>query len=83
MMRGSRLSLFVALGLAAGCASQSGSGTLAGLGAVSPDIEDVRVEDGMEQAILGYRSFLEETGESALTPEAMRRLADDYLNGLQ
>jgi TolA-binding protein len=50
--------------------------TLGELHAIEADVTEVRVEDGLEQAMRGYRSFLEETPESALTPEAMRRLAD-------
>lgn len=61
---------------AAGCASQPSGDTLAGLETVAPDMDDVRVEDGLQKAILGYSSFLEETEDSPLTPEAMRRLAD-------
>jgi tetratricopeptide (TPR) repeat protein len=36
----------------------------------------VTVEQGLDQAMEGYRRFLEETPETAMTPEAMRRLAD-------
>jgi tetratricopeptide (TPR) repeat protein len=36
----------------------------------------VQIEQGLDQAMQGYRRFLEETPETALTPEAMRRLAD-------
>ena len=32
--------------------------------------------EGLEQAMQGYRRFLDETPETELTPEAMRRLAD-------
>ena len=51
-------------------------GTLAELRNVQPDVQDVKVEQGLEQAMLNYRRFLEETPETAMTPEAMRRLAD-------
>ena len=37
---------------------------------------EVHVENGLEQAMQGYREFLQEAPVSALTPEAMRRLAD-------
>jgi tetratricopeptide (TPR) repeat protein len=40
------------------------------------DVTDVRIEDGLEQAMMGYQRFLAEAPKSALTPEAMRRLAD-------
>ncbi len=62
--------------LSAGCAGGPGRDTLAELRQVEPDVREVRVEDGLERAMAGYQSFLEETPESSLTPEAIRRLAD-------
>lgn len=50
--------------------------TLASLHRVRPDTTDVRVDNGLEKAVEGYRQFLRETPASELTPEAMRRLAD-------
>ncbi len=38
--------------------------------------EKIEGEDGLEKAMEGYRRFLEETPDSALKPEAIRRLAD-------
>ena len=40
------------------------------------DLDEVYLDDGLELAAQSYRSYLEETAESAMTPEAMRRLAD-------
>jgi tetratricopeptide (TPR) repeat protein len=60
----------------AGCASAPPERTLAGLRGVEPDTQDIPVEQGLERAMDSYRRFLEETPESELTPEAMRRLAD-------
>src|SRR5467141_1884995 len=51
-------------------------GTLATLRNVRPDVQDVKVEQGLDQAMQQYRRFLEEAPETAMTPEAMRRLAD-------
>ena len=64
-------------GLAA-CASTTTdqSGTLSELDSVAADVEDIHVADGLERAAESYRRYLEETSESARTPEAMRRLAD-------
>ena len=64
-------------GLAA-CASTTidQSGTLSELVSVPADVEDIEVADGLERAAESYRRYLEETTESARTPEAMRRLAD-------
>jgi len=66
----------------AGCAKRTPKppvrtvGTLAELRSVRPDVQEVKVEQGLEQAMEHYRRFLEETPETTLTPEAMRRLAD-------
>ena len=75
-MRIDRVSLLLIPALLAACASDLDRHTLAELQRVEPDTADVAVEDGLDQAIRGYRDFLEETPESALTPDAMRRLAD-------
>ena len=69
------LAAFVSAALA-GCATQQPQGTLAELAAVQPDVEEIYLEDGLERAADSYRRYLEETSESARTPEAMRRLAD-------
>src|SRR5262249_40139334 len=52
------------------------TGTLKELRNVRPDVQDVKVEQGLEQAMQHYRTFLDEAPETAMTPEAMRRLAD-------
>ena len=75
-MRGHTIILSIAsVGLAA-CATTSDQGTLAELDNVQADIEEVYLDDGLERAAQSYRRYLEETAESARTPEAMRRLAD-------
>jgi hypothetical protein len=58
------------------CRASRQAATLAELRNVSPDVQEVKVEQGLDQAMEGYRRFLEETPETAMTPEAMRRLAD-------
>jgi TolA-binding protein len=68
--------LLLAPALAVACASNPNERTLAELEHVKPDVSDVQVENSMDQAMVGYRKFLEEAPESTLTPEAMRRLAD-------
>ena len=76
-MRGSRLALIVAPALVlAACAENPGKGTLGSLRQVPADTAEVRVTDGLDKATQSYRRFLDETPDSALTPEAMRRLAD-------
>src|SRR5215472_2318795 len=78
-----RLAILIAIApvLFAGCAArvtrtEKTAGTLAELRNVRPDEQDVKVEQGLDQAMQQYRRFLAETPESAMTPEAMRRLAD-------
>src|SRR5437016_4256033 len=51
-------------------------GTLAELRNVRPDLQEVKVQQCLDQAMQQYRRFLEEAPETAMTPEAMRRLAD-------
>jgi tetratricopeptide (TPR) repeat protein len=65
----------------AGCAARvtptdKTPGTLAELRSVHPDLQEVKVEQGLDQAMQQYRRFLEETPETTMTPEAIRRLAD-------
>ncbi|MGD8568683.1 MAG: tetratricopeptide repeat protein [Gammaproteobacteria bacterium] len=58
------------------CATDSNQGTIAELDTVSVELKDVDVEGGLDRAMEGYQKFLEQTPESELTPEAIRRLAD-------
>ncbi len=74
-MRHTIPSLALASAWALACASPERH-TLAELQRVAADTENIRVEHGLDQAMEGYRRFLEEDPDSALTPEAMRRLAD-------
>lgn len=60
----------------AACASVSHKGTIAELRRVHVEIKEEKFEGGLEKAMLGYQRFLEKTPDSALTPEAIRRLAD-------
>lgn len=61
---------------AASCASTSDHDTLADLRDISIDVKEEVIEGGFDKAIASYQRFLEETPESAMTPEAIRRLAD-------
>lgn len=58
------------------CALSGDRDTLADLRDVRIEIKEERIDGGIEKAIQSYRRFLEETPESRLTPEALRRLAD-------
>jgi tetratricopeptide (TPR) repeat protein len=72
-----RLALSLApLGLLAACAAPNTSGTLASLETVEFEVVDEKVTDSLVKAMASYEEFLENTPESAMTPEAMRRLAD-------
>jgi tetratricopeptide (TPR) repeat protein len=71
----------LSLAFMVGCAARPSkplpiAGTLAELRNVRPDVQELKVEQGLEQAMQNYRRFLEETPETSMTPEAMRRLAD-------
>ena len=58
------------------CSGNPDRQTLAALREREPDLAEVKIDDGIDQAMAGYRKFLEEAPKSSLTPEAMRRLAD-------
>jgi tetratricopeptide (TPR) repeat protein len=75
-MNGRHLAVAFAPLLAAGCASAPDRGTLAELNAVEADVAEVEVVDSLDLALQSYRRYLDETPTSAMTPEAMRRLAD-------
>jgi len=72
-----RLLPIMSLAALAACSTTvTEEGTLATLQAVEPDLNEVHLEDSLERAAQSYRQYLQETKESARTPEAMRRLAD-------
>jgi tetratricopeptide (TPR) repeat protein len=66
----------LALVLLSACQSIGGRDTIATLRSRHIEIKEEKIEGGLEKAMEGYRRFLEETPESALKPEAIRRLAD-------
>jgi TolA-binding protein len=74
-MRCTRTAWLLAPTLVVACASPDRY-TLAELRSIEPDMMEVQIEKGLDQAIVGYQNFLEQAPESSLTPEAMRRLAD-------
>lgn len=51
-------------------------GTLADLHNVTPDVQEAETKQSVDQAMEHYRKFLDETPETPMTPEAIRRLAD-------
>ena len=69
-MRRLTLPLMLAPALFVGCASRPDKvelATLAELRDVRPDLEEVTIEAGLDQAMQHYRLFLEETPETAMT----------------
>lgn len=75
-MRPLRMALILSPVLVTGCAPTPDKQTLAELRNVSADTADVHVDQGLDRAMESYRRYLEETPKTAMTPEAMRRLAD-------
>lgn len=60
----------------ASCAANLDNGTIGQLKKVRMELADEKIEGGIEKAMQGYQKFLAETPVSAMTPEAIRRLAD-------
>ncbi|WP_243370430.1 tetratricopeptide repeat protein [Geotalea sp. SG265] len=58
------------------CQTVSSRETIAQLRNVNLEIREEAIEGGLEKAMESYQRFLEDTPESALTPAAIRRLAD-------
>ena len=75
-MNGRRILWVLAPAFAAGCVAAPQRGTIAELASVPADVAEVEVADTLDLATVSYRRYLEETPTNALTPEAMRRLAD-------
>lgn len=75
-MRPLRMALILSPVLVTGCAPAPDKQTLAELRSVAADTADVHVDQGLDRAMESYRRYLEETPKTAMTPEAMRRLAD-------
>jgi tetratricopeptide (TPR) repeat protein len=71
-----RLFILAAPLMLVACSSVSNRGTIAELSHMQIEIKEEKIEDGLEKATLSYERFLEETPDSDLTPEAIRRLAD-------
>jgi tetratricopeptide (TPR) repeat protein len=77
-MRRRTVPLVLAAACLAGCAAHRHpkTETLADLRSVRPDLQEVTVDQGLDQAMQAYRQFLESAPQTEMTPEAMRRLAD-------
>lgn len=75
-MKRIRLLIFAVPALMSACQAGGGRETIAQLRNKKVEIREEAIQGGLEKAMVGYQRFLDETPESALTPEAMRRLAD-------
>ncbi len=58
------------------CVTSSTEGTLASLKDVKFVVKKEKVDGSLEKALQSYQKYLDETPETEMTPEALRRLAD-------
>ena len=75
-MNYSRSFLLTLIVLLASCGTNSNKGAIGQLKDTKIDLADSKIEGGLEKAIQSYQKLLEQTPESSMTPEALRRLAD-------
>lgn len=75
-MNGFRYLLLVTIILLASCASGPNKDSISKLQDMKVDLTDTKIEGGFDKAMQSYQKFLEQTPESSMTPEALRRLAD-------
>ena len=71
-----RFSLYVIPLVFVACSTIDHQGTIAELRNKQIDITDDQIEGGLEKAMMSYQKFLADTPNSALSPVAIRRLAD-------
>jgi tetratricopeptide (TPR) repeat protein len=64
------------LAFLASCETVQNNNSIGQLKGEKIDFADDKVEGGFEKAMQSYQKFLEQTPESAMTPDALRRLAD-------
>ena len=62
--------------LLSSCVSSVDKTTLASLENIEPDLQEAEISGSLDKAMESYQKFLEETPETEMTPEALRRLAD-------
>ena len=60
----------------AACSSTGGKDTIATLRHMQIEVQEEKIEGGLEKAMESYQRFLKEMPDSSLAPEAIRRLAD-------
>jgi hypothetical protein len=80
-----RLILIISYSFLTACETTNTKGTLASLNDVKFEVKEEKVDSSLEKAMQSYQKFLDETPETEMTPEALRRLADlkiqkEYIN---
>jgi len=75
-MKWIRFHIVAAAAMLTACQPVSDRGTIGRLRNQKIEIEDVKIEGGLEKAMQSYQRFLQETPDTKLAPEAIRRLAD-------
>ncbi len=70
------LMLCVSCSLLVSCTATSSKGTLASLNDIKFEVKEEKIHGSLEKAMASYEKFLNETAETEMTPEALRRLAD-------
>ncbi|MBI1920969.1 MAG: tetratricopeptide repeat protein [Geobacter sp.] len=75
-MKRIRLLFFAIPAILTACQTGGSRETIAQLRNMKMEIKEETIEGGLAKAMESYQRFLDETPESALTPAAMRRLAD-------
>ena len=72
----SRLFISALLMILTACQSMGDRDTIAKLRHMQVEIKEEKIEGGLDKAMQSYQRFLQETPDTALAPEAIRRLAD-------
>jgi len=75
-MKWIRFHMVVTAAMLVACQPVSDRGTIGRLRHQKIEIEDVKIEGGLGKAMQSYQRFLQETPDTKLAPEAIRRLAD-------
>jgi tetratricopeptide (TPR) repeat protein len=75
-MKRNRLLVLAIPAILTACQTGGNRETIAQLRSMKIDIKEETIEGGLQKALDSYQRFLDDTPESALTPVAMRRLAD-------
>ncbi len=70
------LMIFASSWLLVSCAATNSKGTLASLNDIKFEVKEEKIDGSLEKAMASYEKFLNETAETEMTPEALRRLAD-------